>query len=389
MQTPPKTPGDSPEGRPEGPKRARLNSTSSNTSEDGAIFLGKAPPRVITPQPTDWEAEQWNQSERQSRGLKRSYRERHGSYVSEDGAVFMGRNVSRSNTPQRRRASPIDVQQSLPVDGEEAGPRSPIERFIFWIDGRLIEGLWTERERKRLWQGVAQTLVIVLAFVVVQNRSCPECAPSDAVALRRDVGEPILRADVGGTAWLPAHQSLPIVVPGENIVPVGAAYNGDAVGTPAHLPTLNTPNIPGSSIAGPGPSGVLASQIWTFNPKALAYVVSAYISSNVPSMVSSATSWAKGYVGKVAINKGSELLASEPDIHGWDTVLASQENRAGILSALKNVDEVSGPLYVQLSSQVFANLSPDASDNSERIMTLEALQTQLKELETHQYEIVK
>jgi hypothetical protein len=295
----------------------------------------------------------------------------------------MGRNVSRSNTSRprdRRRASPIDVQQPLPGGEEEAAPRSPLERFIYWVDGRFVEGLWTERERKRLWQGVAQTLIIVLAFVVVQNRSCPECAPSDAVALRRDVGD---------TAWLPAHQSLPIAMPGEDIVPVGAAYNGDAVGTAAHLPTLNTPTTPSSSIASPGPSGVLASQIWTFNPKALAYVVSAYISSNVPSMVSSATSWAKGYVGKVAINKGSEMLASEPDIHGWDTVLASQENRAGILSALKNVEEVSAPLYVQLSSQVFANQSPDASDNLKRIKTLEALQIQLEELKTHQYEIVR
>ena len=179
------------------------------------------------------------------------------------------------------------------------------------------------------------------------------------------------------------------MVSGENIVPVEAAYNGDAVGRSAHLPALNTPTTPGSSIASPGPSGVLASQIWTFNPKALAYVVSAYISSNVPSMISGATSWAKGYVGKVAINKGSEMLASEPDIHGWDTVLASQENRAGILSALEDVDEVSAPLYVQLSSQVFANQSADASDNFKRIKMLETLQTQLEELKTHQYEIVR
>jgi hypothetical protein len=324
--------------------------------------------------------------------LKRSYGARKNNNVSEDGAVFIGRNISRPNSSRprdRRRASPIDVQQHLPSDGEEAAPRSPLERFVCWVDGRFVEGLWTERERKRLWQGVAQTLVIVLAFVVVQNRICPECAPSDAVAMRIDVGEPMLRADVGDTAWLPAHQSLPIVASGENVVPVGAAYNGDAVRTPAHLPTLHTSTIPGSSIASPDPSSVLASQIWTFNPKALAHVVSAYITSNVPSMVSSATSWAKGYVGKVAINKGTEMLASEPDIHRWDVVLARQENRAGILSALKNVDEVSGPLYVQLSSQVFANQSPDASDNSKRIKMLETLQTQLEELKTHQYEIVK
>jgi hypothetical protein len=91
------------------------------------------------------------------------------------------------------------------------------------------------------------------------------------------------------------------------------------------------------------------------------------------------------------IDIGSEVIASKPDIHGWDIVVANQKKRGDILEALKNLEEVSLSLHVQLSSQLFANKSGDDGDEEHisAIKTLEDLQTQLEELKTHQSDIVR
>ena len=134
------------------------------------------------------------------------------------------------------------------------------------------------------------------------------------------------------------------------------------------------------------PTGVIASQLWTFNPRTVAYAVSEYLFGNIGKVVSGAVF---GKVGNVVLNKGSEMIAAEPDIHGWDVVTANPEDRAVLFDALRRIDEVSSSLQVQLGAQLFANQTADASDNLKRIDTLEALQTQLDELKLHQHEILK
>jgi hypothetical protein len=100
---------------------------------------------------------------------------------------------------------------------------------------------------------------------------------------------------------------------------------------------------------------------------------------------------AGGEFGKAVVDKGTKVIASKPDIHGWDAVVTNQKKRGDILEALKNLEEVSSSLHVQLSSQLFAIKSGDASDKEHisSIKTFEAVQTQLEELKTHQSKIVR
>jgi hypothetical protein len=377
MQTPPETPASPQEGRSGGPKRRRRNSTSSDASEDGAVFLGRRP-RSISPEPDTWGifTERRPQSQRNSR---------RNSNVSEDGAVFMGRNISRANTPRpraRRRALSINV----PTSGGEVSPRSPMGRLVYRLEGNWN---WTENQKRKFWKQAALALTVVLSFMIVTGFNSPDCPPrftsdgGDAVCIptHQSPSASSSRYPTMAVNW---HNRPTTTAPGSSVLE-GSPTPSSPIG-PLSPTSPNSPTFPDSSTPNPGPTGVLASQLWTFNPKVVAYAFSEYLLGSIGKMVNGAL-WSQ--VGNQVTKRGSEVFAAEPDIHGWDVVVASQRNRASILSASRNVEEVSWSLKVQLSDQLFANQSADASDNAERITTLQALQTQLDELKVHQYEIVK
>lgn len=382
MQTPPRTPASPQEGRSGGPKRRRRNSTSSDSDEDGAVFLGRRR-RSISPEPVSEQIQP--ESRPRSQRSPRRY-----SNVSEDGAVFMGRDISRPNTPQsfRRRTLSINV----PASGGHPPPGSPMGKLVYWLERPLNYASWTVAQKQKFWKEVALALTIVVSFMLVTRFSQPDCPPRYTA---------VSGADGGAAVCVPTHHhSSTSVSQSPIMVPQGTPTPSSPVGplspVSPNSPAFPDPSMPNSgSIPNPAsipgrrpaaPTGVLASQLWTFDPKTVAYALSEYLFANVGKVVSSAVF---GKVGKVVLNKGSEIIAAEPDVHGWDTVVARQQNRAGILEALRGVEEVSSSLQVQLSAQLFANQSADASDSLKRIETLEALQTQLDELEVHQYEIVK
>jgi hypothetical protein len=394
MQTPPGTP----EGRSEGSKRRRITSTSSSDSEDGAVFLGHAPPRAVTPQPTTWEI--FPSGYQTDRSIV-SQRPRHNSNISEDGAVFLGQLISRPNTPQlnaRHRVSSIGIQQPRPTCREDAPPRSPMQRIYFMFEGPFIERPWTEREKREFWKGFTQTLVFVLGFMVMKELNRVPFGPSSR--FDEDIGEGVQRVDVGDAACVPAHQ-YPSPAYGDNSMPDSipvAIVPGNLGGLPERIPLPPSPMTPDSSIPN-SPPGIPASQLWTFNPSALSTAIpnwlhpTTLLSSLFTLLSRQIASQAGSQVGKAVLNKGSTVLASSPDIHGWDIVIANQRDRAGLLSALKNVEEVSSSLHVQLSAQLFAKKAGGVeSSNQEQISsikTLEALQMQLQKLKGHQYEIVR
>lgn len=387
MQTPPETPFIPQEGRSGGPKRRRRDSTSSDASEDGAVFLGRRR-RSISPEPTPEEV----QPERQPRSQSSP---RRYSNVSEDGAVFMGRDISRANTPQpfRRRALSINVPK---FEGERL-PRSPMSKIIYWLERPLNYGSWSVTEKKRFWKEVALALIVVVSFMLFTGFSSSDCPPRYTAVSRTVGGEAVCvpthryssTASVQHSTIVP--QGPPTPSPVRPLSPIGHL---NPVG-PRSPVSPNNPTVPDSSIPHPrgipnsdptAPTGVLASQLWTFDPKTVAYAVSEYLFGNVKDLIHGAF-W--GQVGSQAVSKGYEIFAAEPDIHGWDVVTANPENRAVLFDALRSVEEVSSSLQVQLGAQLFANQTADASDNSKRINTLEALQTQLDELKLHQHEIVK
>jgi hypothetical protein len=372
-----------PEGRSEGSKRRRITSTSSSDSEDGAVFLGHAPPRAVTPQPTTWEIFPTGY---QTQGPIVSKRSRHNSNVSEDGAVFLGQLISRPHTPQlnaRRRVSSIGIQQPRPTYGEDVPPRSPLQRTIFLFEGPFIERPWTERERREFWKGCTHALVFILGFMMMKELNAPHRFPSRFTV---DIGEKVPRVDVGDAACLPAHQ-YSLSANGDNSVP---NLPGSFGGLPEAIPLPSNPITPDSRISKSPPTGIPASQIWTFNPSALSNAIpnwlhpTTLLSSLLTLLSRQIASQAGSQVGKVVLNKGSAVLASSPDIHGWDTVITNQKTRAGILSALKNVEEVSSSLHVQLSAQLFAKKARGVETGNEEQMSaikkLEALQMQLLEL---------
>lgn len=376
MQTPPRTPASPQEGRSGGPKRRRRNSTSSDPDEDGAVFLGRRR-RSISPEPVSEEI----QPERRprSQGSSRRY-----SNVSEDGAVFMGRDISRPNTPQsfRRRTLSINV----PASGGHPPPRSPMGRLVYWLERPLNYRSWTVVQKQKFWKEVALALTIVVSFMLVTRFSQPDCPPRYTA---------VSGSDGGAAVCVPTHRhSSTSVSQSSIIVPQGTPTPSSPIDplspVSPNSPIFPEPNMSNSgSIPNPNPNlpkGILASELWTYNPKTVAYAFSEYIFGNLGNLIHS-TFW--GQVGSQVANKGYEVFTAEPDVHGWDTVVASQQNRAGILEALRGVEEVSSSLQVQLSGQLFANQTAGASDKAKRIMTLEALQTQLGELEVHQYEIVK
>lgn len=377
MQTPPRTPASPQEGRSGGPKRRRRNSTSSDSDEDGAVFLGRRR-RSISPEPVFEEIP----PERRPRSQRSP---RRYSNVSEDGAVFMGRDISRPNTPQsfRRRTLSINV----PASGGHPPPRSPMRRLVYWLERPLNYASWTVAQKQKFWKEVALALTIVVSFMLVTRFSQPDCPPRYTA---------VSGSDGGAAVCVPTHHHYsstssvqsPTIVPEESVIPSSPV--GPLSPISPNSPAFPEPNMPNSgSIPNPDPTapkGVLASELWTYNPKTVAYAFSEYIFGNLGNLIHSAF-W--GQVGSEVVNKGYEVFAAEPDVHGWDSVVASQQNRAGILEALRGVEEVSSSLQVQLSAQLFANQTAGASDNAERVMTLEALQTQLDELKTRQHDIVK
>jgi hypothetical protein len=370
-RTPPRIPGGSSESRPESSQRPRLDRTNSDVSEDGAMFLGHAPPRTLTPQqsieelaPTRHQAEAWAelfQSPRQN------------SNISEDGAPFLGQLITRPETPQlrvRRQASAIAIQHVTNAEDEAPLP-SPMERLIHYLEGRFIEGPWTAREKREFWKRFRRASYLALGAMVVKELNAPECIP-------------IPRADLA----CPPTPQYPSVA---------NEYDHNWIAAVIPLPPSPfSPNFAENSILSPRP-GVPASQIWTFTPSALSKAL-----PSIPHPVTLLGSLAKflggtivgragGEFGKAVVDKGTKVIASKPDIHGWDAVVTNQKKRGDILEALKNLEEVSSSLHVQLSSQLFAIKSGDASDKEHisSIKTFEAVQTQLEELKTHQSKIVR
>ncbi|KAH0293202.1 hypothetical protein M436DRAFT_63252 [Aureobasidium namibiae CBS 147.97] len=368
MQTPPRTPASPQEGRSGGPKRRRRNSTSSDADEDGAVFLGRRR-RSISPEPVSEEI----QPERRPRGQRSP---RRYSNVSEDGAVFMGRDISRPNTPQSFRRCTLSI--NVPASRGHPPPRSPMGRLVYWLERPLNYASWTVAQQQKFWKEVALALTIVVSFLLVTRFSQPDCPPRYTA---------VSGSDGGAAVSVPTHHhhysstssvQSPTIVPGESVIPSSPAVIPSSPIGPLSPISPNSPAFPGPHVSNPGsipnpdltaPRGVLASELWTYNPKTVAYAFSGYIIGNLGNLIHSAF-W--GQVGSKVVNKGYEAFAAEPDVHGWDTAIASQQNRAGILEALRGVEE-----------------SADASDSLKRIETLEALQTQLDELKVHQYEIVK
>ncbi|KAH0010384.1 hypothetical protein KCU78_g10371, partial [Aureobasidium melanogenum] len=347
MQTPPYTP-EKPEersknrsrSRPQGLNRPRASSIISNaSSEDGAVFLGKAPPRALTPR------------------------------------------------PQKRRPEPIsDVQQSLTIFEEDTTPHSPIERLVVWIEGQ-----WTQGDENEFLRQLFLLLFIALIFVVVQD-SKVECPP--AVVIRGDAGDPV---------WSAVHHNpWPMMDKDASNVRTPAAALGADIGDLSWTPAQeSTPNIPSNTNVATPHSGTSAFAIWNF-----AALANALPDSLQPSKLKNAAksflhpltiaSSAGPFLRNKAIGKMFSGATSaitpvrEPDIHGWDVVVANQERRQHLLSVLGDMEEISSHLYVELSSQLFENSAHNT--NTEQISAierLEELQTQLEELKINQYEIVR
>jgi hypothetical protein len=216
-----------------------------------------------------------------------------------------------------------------------------------------------------------------------------------------DIAERVPTADVNDAACVPAHQ-YPLSANGDNSIPdsmPAVVVPGSFGGLPEAIPLPSSPITPDSSIPNSPPTGIPASQIWTFNPSALSTAIPTWLhpipllSSLLTLLRGQIASQASSKVGKAVLNKGSSIIASEPDIHIWDTVVANQRDRAGLLSALEHVEEVSSSLHVQFSDQLFAKKAGGVERSNEEqisaIKTLEALQMQLQELKGHQFEIVR
>jgi hypothetical protein len=372
-RTPPKTPGGSPKSILGGSQRPHLDRNNSDISEDGAMFLGHAPPRTLTPQsstedlvPTRHQAEAWQEL---------LQRPRQNSDISEDGAPFLGQLIIRPETPQlliRRRASAISIQHVPDVE-VEAPLQTPMERLLYYLDGRFIEGPWPARDRREFWKGFRRASYIALGLMVVKELNAPACIPY------------LPKADV---ACAPPTPQYPSVV---------NEYDPNWIAAAIPLPASPfSPSFADQSILSPRPS-IPASQIWTFTPSALSNALPSIphpvtlLSSLAKSLGGTIVGQAGDQLGKAVIDKGSEVIAGESDIHGWDIVVANQKKRGDVLEASKNLEEVSSSLHVQPSSQLFEGKSRDDGDEEHisSIKTLEAVQTQLEELKTHQSEIVR
>lgn len=342
MQTPPYSSEASEEapqgGRSQGPKRPRLSSIISNASEDGAVFLGKAPPRALTPR------------------------------------------------PRQRRPEPItDAQKPITTLEEDTEPQSPIDRVVLWLEGH-----WMRRDNEFLRE-LNRFLFITLAFIVVKHLTW-ECPPQSSSA--------VIRENVGDPTWSAVHHNpLAMVDTHAGDSTPASVLGGDIVNAPLSPADLSTPSIPPTSNVAPPRPGVAASAIWTFVPAALANALPSFLK---PPKIEEALRSLNiaGAVVPFARNKvfnglytgavSAMTTVREPDTHGWDVVVANQERRQHLLSVLGSMEEVSSHLYVILSSQLFKGSAANSnSEQTSAIEKLEGLQTQLEELKTHQYEIVR
>ncbi|KAG9548135.1 hypothetical protein KCU71_g12664, partial [Aureobasidium melanogenum] len=348
MQTPPYTPEKPDErlknrsrSRSQGLNRPRASSIISNaSSEDGAVFLGKAPPRALTPR------------------------------------------------PQKRRPEPIqDTQQSLTTFEEDTTPQSPMERLVIWIERQ-----WTQGDENEFLRQLVLLLFIALIFVVVRNSNV-ECPP--AVVIRGDVGDP---------AWSAVHHNPWSMMDRDanDVVRTPATALGADIGDPSWTSAQeSTPNIPSNTNVATSDSGTSAFAIWNFaalanalpdslQPSKLKDAAKSFL--HPLTIASSAGSFLRSKaIGKMFSGATSAITpVREPDIHGWDVVVANQERRQHLLSVLGDMEEVSSHLHVELSSQLFEKSAHNT--NAEQISAierLEELQTQLEELKTHQYEVVR
>ena len=126
MRTPPYTPEDKVKDGQERSRRPRVSSVVSNSSEDGAVFLGRTPPRALTPTPR----------------------------------------------PRKRRPEPIqDTQQQIATFEEDTTPQSPVDRVVLWL-----ENSWAHYLENLHLREVNRFLFVALVVVAVRHLTW-ECPP--------------------------------------------------------------------------------------------------------------------------------------------------------------------------------------------------------------------
>ncbi|KAH0333716.1 hypothetical protein KCU81_g9740, partial [Aureobasidium melanogenum] len=339
MQTPPYTPetkiDESLQNRSsKGSRRPRASSVISNvSSEDGAVFLGKAPPRALTPR------------------------------------------------PRQRRPEPIqDTEQSIVTSEEDTRPPSPI-----WL---WLEDQWTrtQRDETEFLRQLVLFLFITLAFVTVRsyNATCPPQSPG--VVIKGNVDDPAWSA-VDHNPWPMMDRDA-----SDSVLSPATTLAGD-ISSSDWSPVQSKPDIPLDTNIAASHSGSSAFAMWSFLPAALTNPLQpSKLKEGVKSLLYPVTiagsvwSFAQRQFMSWSWSKTTSAFTPvrEPDIHGWDVVIANQERRQHFLSELRNMEEVSSQVHIKLNSELFER-SADLSD----IESYEELQTHLTELKTHQFEIVR
>lgn len=336
MQTPPYTPEKKLDEllqnrSSNGSRRPRASSViSSVSSEDGAVFLGKAPPRALTPR------------------------------------------------PRQRRPEPIqDTQESVVTSEEDTRPPSPI-----WL---WLEDQWTrpQRDETEFLRQLVLFLFITLAFVTVRsyNATCPPQSPG--VVIHGNVGDPAWSA-VDHNPWPMMDRDA-----SDSDLSPATTLAGDVSSSPWSAAQSN-PNIPRNTEIASSHPGTSA---WSFMPAALPNSLQpSKLKEGVKSLLHPVTiagsvwSFAQRQFMSWSWSKTTSAITPirKPDIHGWDVVIANQERRFHFLSVLRNMEGVSSQVHIELNSQLFER-SADLFD----IESYEKLQTHLTELKTHQHEIVR
>ncbi|CAD0097597.1 unnamed protein product, partial [Aureobasidium mustum] len=342
MQTPPYTPEDKVKGRQEGSRRPRVSSVVSNSSEDGAVFLGKTPPRALTPRPI------------------------------------------------KRRPKPIqDTQREIATSEEDIAPQSPVERAVLWL-----ENSWAHYQENLHLREVNRILFITLVFVAVRHLTW-ECPPQHPAV--------VIRGNVGDSAWSGVHHNhwaMADTDAGASNWAQAAALGADIVSPPL---SPDTPLHTNLATSNPGTS---AFAIWNFAPAALANVLPAFpnpaaLAKDVREFLkpsnfknSAGTFIRNKLIYGVWFGATYPIYAMRPtpklDTHGWDVIVANQERRQHFLSVLRDMEEVSSHLHVELSGQLFEGSAQNTNEEQiSAINNLEDLQKRLEELKTHQYDIVR
>jgi hypothetical protein len=117
-----------------------------------------------------------------------------------------------------------------------------MERLLYYLDGRFIEGPWPARDRREFWKGFRRASYIALGLMVVKELNAPACIPY------------LLKADLA----CPPTPQYPSVVNG---------YDPNWIAAAIPLPPSPfSPSFAENSILS-SRLGVPASQIWTFTPR--------------------------------------------------------------------------------------------------------------------------